>query len=134
VLTNPFENLYKAKFVPFHRADDEGVSIQTFDIDVKTVAPQEDIGRGECDALITVEEAVVVTERLHKRGRFFFTGVVIADLRTKNCGLNSALVADAMETAEQLDQSMLHPVNFRYRKVIRHLFGETLQQVAVTRN
>jgi hypothetical protein len=52
-------------------------------------------------------------------------------LRTKNGGLNSALIADTMETAEHLDQSMLHPVDFRYRKVIRHFLGETLQQVTV---
>ncbi len=126
MLTNPFENLGKAEFVPLHRANDECVSILAFDFDVEAVAPQEDVGGGEGDALVAVEEAVVVAERLHKRGRFFFDGVVIADLRTKNSGLNSALIADTMETAEQLNQSMLHPVDFRYRKVFRHLFGETL--------
>ena len=87
---------------------------------------QENIGGGESDALIAVEEAVVVAERLHQRGRFFFDGVVIAGLRTKNGGLNSALIADTLATAEHLDQSMLHPVDFRDRKVIRHLLGETL--------
>jgi hypothetical protein len=52
-------------------------------------------------------------------------------LWTKNGGLNSALVADTMETAEHLDQSMLHPGDFRYRKIFRHLLGETLQQVTI---
>ena len=66
--------------------------------------PQKDVGGGESDALIAVEEAVVVAERLHQRSRFFFDGVVIAGLRTKNGGLNSALIADTMETAEHLDQ------------------------------
>ena len=121
----------KAEFVPFHRAHDERVSIRAFDLDVKAVAPQEDIGGGEGDALIAVEEAVVVSKRLHQRSRFFFDGVVISGLRTKNGGLDSALVADTMETAEHFDQSMLHPVDFRYREVIRHLLGETLQQVTV---
>jgi hypothetical protein len=37
-------------------------------------------------------------------------------------------------TAEHLDQSMLHAVDFRYRKVVRHLLGETLQQVTVASN
>jgi hypothetical protein len=40
----------------------------------------------------------------------FFDGVVIAGLWTKNGGLNRALIADTMETAEHaehLDQSML---------------------------
>jgi hypothetical protein len=39
-----------------------------------------------------------------------------------------------METAEHFDQAILHPVDFRYRKIIRHLLGETLQQVTVTSN
>jgi hypothetical protein len=29
---------------------------------------------------------------------------------------------------------MLHPVDFSYRKVVRHLLGETLQQVTVASN
>ena len=131
VLTDPVEDLGEAEFVPLHRSNDECVSIPAFDLDVKAIAPQEDIGGGERDALIAVEEAVVVAERLHQHGRFFFNGVVIADLRTKNGGLNRALIADTMETAEHLNQPILHPVDFRYRKVIRHLLGETLQQVTV---
>jgi len=133
VLTDPVEDLGKAEFVPVHRAGDERVSVQAFDLDVKAVASQEDIGGGESDALIAVEEAMVVAERLHQRGRFFLDGVVIADLGAKNGGLNSALIADTRETAEHLDQSMLHPVDFRYREEVRHLLGETLQQVAVVR-
>jgi hypothetical protein len=45
----------------------------------------------------------------------------MADLGTKNGGLNSAFIADSVKTAEHLSQSMLHPVDFRHRKVIRHL-------------
>ena len=55
------------------------------------------------DPLIAVKEAVVIAERFHQRGRFFFDGIVIADLWTKNGGLDSAFIADAMETAEHLD-------------------------------
>ena len=62
MLPYPVEDLGKAEFVPVHRApiyrtNDEGVSVQAFDLDVKAVAPQEDIGGGESDALIAVEEA-----------------------------------------------------------------------------
>jgi hypothetical protein len=134
VLTDPIEDLGKAEFVPLHRAVDECVCVQALDLDVKAVASQEDIGGGESDALVAVDEAVIVAERLHQRSRFFFDGVVIAGLRTKNGGLNSSLVADTMETAEHLDQSMLHPVDFRYGKKIRHLLGETLQQVTIASN
>jgi hypothetical protein len=134
ILAHPVEYLGEAEFVPVHRAVNERVSLQAFDLDVKTVAPQEDISGCECDALIAVDEAVIVAERIHQRRRFFFDGVVIAGLQTKNGGLNGALIADTMETAEQLDQSMLHPVDFGYRKVVRHLLGETLQQVTVLSN
>src|ERR1039457_3262367 len=103
VSTDPVEDLGKAKFVPVHRAIDERISVQALDLDIKAVAPQEDIGGCESDALIAVEEAVVVGERLHQRGRLLFDGVVIPDLRTKNGGLNRALIADAMETAEHFD-------------------------------
>src|ERR1700687_4025049 len=118
---DPLEYLRKAEFVPVHRAADEPVSVRAFDLNVKAVAPQEDIGGGESDALVAVEEAVVVCERFHQRRRFFFERVVIAGLRTKNGGLNRTLIADTVETAEQLDQSMLHPVAFRHRQVIGHL-------------
>src|SRR5208337_1487575 len=121
VETDPVKDLRKAKFVPVHRAVDERVSLHALDLDVKAIAPQEDIGGSEGDAFIAVHKAVVVRERLHQRGRFFLDGVVIASLRTKNGSLNRALVADAMPAAESLDQSVLHPVNFRDRKVIRHL-------------
>jgi hypothetical protein len=134
VLTDPVKDLGKAEFVPVHRAVDESVCVQAPDLDVKAVASQKDIGSGESDALIAIEEALVIAERLHQRGRFFFDGVVTADLRTKNGGLNRALIADTMETAEHFDQSMLHPVDFTYRKVIRHLLGETLQQVTIASN
>ncbi len=103
VLADPFEDLGKTKFVSIHRAIDERISVQTLDVDVRAIAPQENIGGGESDALISVEEAVIVGERLHQRGRFFFDGIVIAGLRTKNGGLNSSLIADTMETAEHLD-------------------------------
>jgi len=131
VLTDPVENLSKAEFVALHRADDERVTIQGFDLHVKAVPPEEDIGGGKSNTLITVDEAMVVAKRLHQRGSFFFNGIVIADLRTKNGGLNCALIAHTMATAEYLNQSMLHPVDFRHRKMIRHLLGKTLQQVTV---
>jgi hypothetical protein len=131
VRTDPVKNLDKAEFVPVHGTGDEHVSICAADLDVKTATPQEDIGGGESDAPIAFQEAVVVAERLHQGGRFFLDGIAIAGLRAKNGGLNRALIADTMETAEHLDQSVLHPVDFRYGKVLRHLLGETLQQVTV---
>jgi hypothetical protein len=134
VLTDPVKDLGKAEFVPVHRAVNESVCVQAPDLDVKAVASQKDIGSGESDALIAIEEAVVIAERLHQRGRFFFDGVVLDDLRTKNGGLNGALIADTMEAAGHFDQSMLHSVDFSYRKVNRHLLGETLQQVTIASN
>jgi hypothetical protein len=48
-------------------------------------------------------------------------------LRPKDGSFNRGLVADTLNTTEQLDQPMLHAVDFRHGKVIRHLLGETLQ-------
>src|SRR5882757_1618130 len=65
VLPYPLGDLRKAEFVPVHGADDKGESVRGFDFDVGAVAPQEDVGGGEGDALVAVEEAVVVGEGLH---------------------------------------------------------------------
>ena len=121
VLAYPVEDSDEVEFLPLHRANNECVPIRSFDLDVKSVPPQKDVGGSERDALITVDEAMVVAQRLHQSGCFFLEGIVIADLRTKNGGLNRALIADTVETAEYLDQSILHPVDFRHREVIRHL-------------
>jgi hypothetical protein len=69
VLTDPVEDLGKAEFVPVHRAVDERVSVQALDLDAKAVASQVDIGGGESDALIGVEEAVIV----RRLGRFWLS-------------------------------------------------------------
>src|SRR5580693_6149491 len=61
-------------------------------------------------------------------------GAVIAGLGAKNGGFNGTFIADTMATAKHLDQSMLHTVDFGYRQEVRHLFGETLQQVMVASN
>ncbi len=73
------------------------------DLDVKIIAPQEYVGGSESDTFIAIEEAVVVSERLHQGGRLFSNEIVIAGLRTKNRGLDSALIADTVETAEYID-------------------------------
>ena len=127
MLADPFKDLGKAEFMALHRAIDECVLLGAFDLDVKAVPAQEDIGGSEGDALIPVKEAMIIGERFHQRGGLFFNGIVVADLRTKNGSLNNASIANTMQATEQLDEAMLHPVDFRYRKVLRHLLGETLQ-------
>lgn len=103
VLMNPIEDLDEVEFVPVHRADNELVTAKAFDIDVKAVAPQKDVSGSEGNSLIAVEEVVVIAKRFHQRGRFFFDGIVVSGLWTKNGGLDSALIADTMETAEDFD-------------------------------
>ncbi len=87
VLADPVKNLRETKFPAIHRAVNKLVPCLRIDFDVETVAPQEDVGGSEGDPLVAVEKAVVVAERLHQRGRFFFERVVIADLGTENGGL-----------------------------------------------
>ncbi len=125
-LSYPVEDLSKAEFVPIHRTVDELVSDQAFDFDVEAVPPQEYIRSCKSDPLVAVEEAVVVTERLHQCGGLFFDGVVIASLRTKNGGLNSTFVADALEAAESFDQQKVHLVHFCHGQIFPHLLGEAL--------
>ena len=115
MLTHPDKNLRKAEFMPRYRAIDKRVSVYSFNFEIEAVASQEDVSSSEGDALIAVNEAVVVTERLHQGCRFLIEGAVIAGLGTKNGGLNGTLIADTMATAKHLDQSMLHTVDFGYR-------------------
>src|SRR5579862_8374803 len=91
---NPFEDASKAKFATVHRAVYELVSFFCPYFDVETVAPQKDVGGSESDTFTAVEEPVIVTQRLHQRGRFFFERFVAAGLRTENRGLNCVLVAN----------------------------------------
>src|SRR6266446_1603736 len=46
ILADPVEDLGEAEFVAVHGAVDECVSVQAFNLDVKAIAPQEDIGGG----------------------------------------------------------------------------------------
>jgi hypothetical protein len=64
---------------------------------------RKDVGSSEGDPLVAVEEAVVISRRFHQRGRFFFEGTVVSGLRTKNGGLDSALIADTQEAPEDFD-------------------------------
>lgn len=127
MMPDPFDNFCKSELVPLHGSVDECLTFRGFDLKVKTVTPQENVRGSESDPLVAVKQATVIAERFHQRRSLFFDGIVVASLRTKNSGLNSALIADALETAEHLDQSVLHQVDFGYREVIRHLLREALQ-------
>jgi hypothetical protein len=127
VLTHPDKNLRKAEFMPCYRAIDKSVSVYSFNFKIEAVASEENVSSSEGDALVAVNEAFVVTERLHQGCRFLIEGTVIAGLGAKNGGFNGTFIADTMATAKHLDQSMLHTVDFGYRQEVRHLFGETLQ-------
>jgi hypothetical protein len=72
VLPDPIEDLPEPQFVPIYEAVDELEPFLARDVDVKTIATQEDIGGGESDALVAVKEAVIIAERLLQRRRFFF--------------------------------------------------------------
>ena len=130
---NPIQNLRKPEFVPVHRSNDERVTVRAIHIDVGTIPAQKHIGRRKGDALVAVNEAVFMSQRLHERGGLLFNATVIAGLRTKHRCLNGRFIAHAVSAAEQINQPMLHPVDFRHREKIRHLLGEPLQQFAVAR-
>jgi hypothetical protein len=103
MFSDPVENLGEAEFASLHRARDKCVSVQTFDLNIKAVASQENISSGKCDALVSVKEDMVVGERFHQSGSLFFDRGVIAGLWTKNCSLHSTLIADTLKAAEDFD-------------------------------
>ena len=131
VLAYPIEDLSKAKFQAVHRAVDELVPLPCIDFEVEPDASREDVRGTKGDPLVAVEDAVIAAQRLHQRGRLFFDGVVIAYLGTENGGLNCILVANAVQSSEPIDQEVLHEVHLRNRHIVRHLFGEPLQQIMV---
>jgi len=123
VLTDPFEDLGKAELASVHRAVDKLVPFGGADIDVKTIATQENIRCGEGYALVAIDKSVIVPERLHQSCSLFLTGVVKAGLGSENGGFNCVLVANTVEAAESFDQQKLHAVHFCYGQVFRHLLG-----------
>jgi hypothetical protein len=72
MLTNPDNDLGKTEFLSIHRSANELIPGLAFDVHIEAIPPQEDISSTECDSLITVNEAVVIDERFHQGGRFFF--------------------------------------------------------------
>jgi hypothetical protein len=128
-LLYPAEYLSKTEFMP--PSSRQRTCPCRLNLDTKSVSTQEDISGGERDAFVAIAEAVAVCERLHQSRGFLFDRAVIAGLRSKNRSLNPAFIADTVRTAEELDESVLHPVDFGTREVIRDLLREALQQVAV---
>ena len=126
MLPYPIKDFRETELTPIHRAVDECESLLACHIYVKSVSPQEDVGRSESDTLVAIEEAMVISQRLHQGGGFFFDGTVISGLRAKNCGLNRALITDAMHATEHLNETVLHRVDFCDRQEVRHLLRKTL--------
>jgi hypothetical protein len=127
MLPKPVEDVRKTEFMALHRASDKSIAIQSINFYEKAIPPEQHVCGGESDALIAVNESMVVSKGFHQSGGFFFDGIVIADLRTKNGGLYGTLIADTMEAAKHFDQQIVHPVDFRYREEFPHLLCETLQ-------
>lgn len=126
MLPYPIEDPRETELVAFHRAVDERVALRPRYLDVKSVSPQEDIGRSKSDTLVAIEEAVVITERFHQRRCFLLDRAAVSGLRAKNCGLNRALIADAMHATEHLNETVLHRIDFCDRQEVRHLLRKTL--------
>ena len=131
VLTDPVEDLGKAELTSVHRAVDKLVPFRAANVDVKTIATQENIRCGKSYALVAIDKSVIVPKRLHQSCSLFLNGVVIAALGPENGGFNCVLVANTVEAAKSFDQQKLHAVHFCNGQVFRHLLGEPFEQVAV---
>ena len=60
MLTDPLQDLSKAKFAALHGAANKLISFLCVDFDVEPVSTQKDIDSGKSDPFITVEEAVII--------------------------------------------------------------------------
>src|SRR5271156_190032 len=117
VAIDPGKNPSKTKLAVGKRAHDEPVGFESADIKIEAVSGEKSICRGKCDTFIAVNEGGVVGEGLHERGSFLRKAVVVAILRTKNCGLKSCSIPKPVRSAEFIDQFTVHLLYLRNREI-----------------
>jgi len=103
MFSNQVEDVREIEFVPLYRAIDKSIAVRRIHLDEKAIASEKDIGGGESHALVAVNKAAVTAKGFHQGSGFFFEGIVVADLGTKNSSLYGTLLTDSMEAAEHFD-------------------------------
>jgi hypothetical protein len=68
----------------------------------------------ECDALVAVEEWVIVGKRFHQRRCFLGDRIVVSDLWAENGGLEEPPIPESMSAAVVVDLLVMDLEDFAY--------------------
>ena len=125
MVIKPIEDQGKAEPAFGDRVDHEDAGFPRIRFNGEAVHQQEGVTGIECDALVAVEEGVIVCQRLHQGRGLFCHAVVVASLRAENGGLQRPNISQAVGTAVSFDLPMMNGQDFCYRKVdtLGHLLG-----------
>lgn len=108
----------------FEVAVDEGDHRLRLSLKPRAVEAEEDVQAGEGHALVAVDEGMVHREAFPQRRSFLNQIGIIAALRSRQRGLQQALIADAGRAAEQTQLLGVDEEHVNGRKVDHRLFGE----------
>src|SRR5579883_1847064 len=92
--------------------------------DLLPIDAQEDIHHGKCDALVTINERMLLHQTLHERSSFLNDCCVVPGLRPMERSLERTHVAHPRRTAVTLDQDGMKEECIRGRDVLPHSASE----------
>ena len=96
----PRDEIIKPERIGFVQADEERVCRIVITVDKIPVQAQKIISDEECDALVAVDEWVIVGQASHNGGGFLNQAIVLANLRSQNGRLQSSQVQNSVCAAE----------------------------------
>jgi hypothetical protein len=132
MVDNPFSEDAEAKLATTGCLGDEFVGSDRIDFQIVTVQSKKCVGKSEADLLFAVDEGMIVRQRLHQSSRLI-NKVVIRHLRTKNGGLQSPSVTEAVRAAKSIDWLSVDFNRFGYGRVemLLHLLRQKPKQFPV---
>lgn len=111
-LPDPGQNSFVTGVSPRKHSHDKFVCGRGLDRQLPAVQAQEGIRDEKRDALVAVDERVVQEQGFKQRRSHFGNVIVIAGLRPEQRTLEKAPVANALATAESLDQPFVDGYRF----------------------
>src|ERR1700730_16730509 len=86
----------------------EIASFLWFNFKIETIQSKKCIGGSLTDSFVSVDEDVVIRQRFHEGCCLFGEAIVVTNLGTKNGGLKSSLIPEAMRAAKLFSQLPMH--------------------------
>lgn len=120
VLPQPGLETFESKLICPVKLSDESIGSLGVRRDAQAVDREKGIGRGEGDALVAVDEGMVLREAFPKGRRFLDEVGVITGLRAEQGGFEQAEVADASGAAVAFYLVVVDGERFGKREVIGH--------------